>query len=131
MAMKSLVTGGMTTRKACGRTTWRKRLPAAHAQRQRGFGLAARDGLDAGAVILGLAGGVVQAQAEDAGQEGVEPDADFRQAVVDQEKLDEQRRSADDLHIGLGQPAHGAIAVKPQPAPPPARPPPPAPSPAR
>jgi len=66
-----------------------KGLPAAHAQRQCSFGLAARDGLDAGAIILRLTRGVIQAEADYPGYKRIQPDANLGQPVIDQKKLDQ------------------------------------------
>ena len=81
---------------------------ARHADRQSGLGLAAIDGLDAGAVDLGEVGGIGGAHADDAGCPWVQPDARERQDVIEIEQLQQHRRAAQHLDVdrgGIAQPA--------------------------
>ena len=75
----------------------RKVVQVREVERGRGLPLAARDVVEAGAVDLRAIGGVVDADGDDAGGEGVEHDAELREDEVDEEDLDQQRRRADEL----------------------------------
>jgi hypothetical protein len=57
---------------------------------------------DDGADDFGAVGADVEREADERGREGIEQDADARQAVEDDEELDQQRRAADDPDIEAG-----------------------------
>ena len=67
--------------------------------------LAFRHRQDAATIHFGNIGGVIQRQADDAGGERIQPDADLRQHVVDVDQLQQQRRAAHELDIRLDHPA--------------------------
>ena len=73
---------------------------ARETDRAAGFPLALVNREDASPVDFRQIGAVVHRQSDDAGGEGLEPDAILRQAIIDDEQLDEQRRAPDDLDIG-------------------------------
>ena len=98
--MKSLVTPGSANRNACGMITRRSAsapdMPSACAASI----CAARDRLDAGAVDLGLVGGVVQAEAEDRPRRSASSASTAREAVVETIELQQHRRAAEQLDVG-------------------------------
>jgi len=68
-------------------------LPAGEVAGFRGFPLAARHVFDAGAIDLRRVGAVVQAEADDAGDQRRERQAEVREDVEEEIELDEQRRA--------------------------------------
>ena len=97
-ATKSLVIGASASRKACGPRTSRRICCSLKAQNARGLELSARHGLERAAIDFALVGGVVEAQADEGGDERRQPH-DRRQPVVDHEQLQQHRRPAHDLDI--------------------------------
>ena len=71
------------------------------------------NGKQAGAVILGFVGGVVQRQAEHTSHEWLEFDADIWQSVKEDQELDEKRSSADELDVDSSDPSHRKWSVNP------------------
>ncbi len=90
-----------------------KTLALCHAEGSGGFHLALRNGEQAGAVVLGLVGGVVQGEAQHTRHEWFEFDANIRQAVEEDEQLDEERGAANEFDVECGKPARGEGAVYP------------------
>ena len=85
-------------------------LPLGQAERSRGLELHARDGLEGSAVDLALVGGVVQSEAEESRGERGEPD-EGRQAVVEDEKLQQDRGAAHELDVAGQRAPDGDAAV--------------------
>ena len=95
---KSFVIGGSASRSACGSSTWRSVCVGAHAERARRLGLAARDREQRAAIDLGLVRAVVEAEAEDRGLHRAEAVV-RREAVVEDEQLQQHRRAAEQLDV--------------------------------
>src|ERR1041385_9515017 len=72
-------------------------LALAQAQRAPRIELAGRNGFERAAVDLALVGGVVETEAEQRGHERRELD-ERREAEVEDEELEQERRAADQLH---------------------------------
>ncbi len=85
--------GGITSRTACGITTLRSAWPRLQAERARGLHLALVDGEDRGLDQFGIVDREMQAEPDDARDEGRQVDADLDQAEIDQEELQQQRRA--------------------------------------
>ena len=75
--------------------------------------MARRHGLEAGAEYLAEIGGAVDREAEQASGDRIEREADERPAVIEQEKLDQERRAADDLDDSQQRITQPAAAVAP------------------
>ena len=94
-------------------------LPGLQREALRRLDLAARGGSDAGAHDLGRVGAVVQHQRHAGRHDRRQADAQRRQAEEHQEQLHQQRRVAEQFHIGPqrpAQPAHDATCVPSAPA---------------
>ena len=81
--------------------------PGREVQRDRRLPLAAGDVVEAGAIDLGAVGGVVDADRQHPGDEGVDHHAELREDEVDEEDLDQERRGADQLHDHRDRPGGG------------------------
>ena len=76
------------------------------------LGLPARDGLEPGPEVLGLVGGVVEAEGQHGGGPGWQiPPQRLRQAEVDEVQLQQQRCAPEHLDVDQGRPAQGRGAV--------------------
>ncbi len=89
-------------------------LPPGHGQCQGSFhlGLGNRD--EACPVVFGLVSGVVQAEPDCSRHEGRKLNADVRQAVEDEEQLDQDRRAPDRFDVGDGNLGHERGAEHPR-----------------
>ena len=103
--MNWLPSAGKTARSAGIRTTKRKICQRLQAERPAGLDLSARHRLDARAHDLGRIGADIDDHREQRRLVGRQPDADRRQAEIDQQKLHQERRVADGLDVGLGDAA--------------------------
>ena len=122
--MTSLPSGRSATISACGRMTLNSTTGPAEAERHRRLALAARHGGHRAAEDLGLVGGGVEREGEDAAEEGVaeeppqadrlEEAAELAAAVVDEEELGEQRRAAEEGDVGERDAAEDAAPRQPR-----------------
>ena len=70
-----------------------------HSQSLRRVHLGFRNGEDAGSVVLGFAGPVIQPKPQDRGDEWIETHSQMWQSVEDQEELDQERSAPEYLDV--------------------------------
>ena len=126
--MKSLVTGGSATRRACGATTCRTACQRPSPSTRAASICVRRHGEQPRAVVLGLGRRVVEPQREPARDQRAQPQPELGEPVVDDDELQQQRRAAEELDVPQRERGERRRPVHAAPAPAPRRAPSPAPS---
>ena len=114
--MNWLPSAGKTVRSAGTRTMKRKICARLQVRAPAGLDLAARHRLDAGAHDLGRIGAEIDDHRQQRGLVGRQPEAERRQAEIDEQELDEERRVADRLDVAVGDRAQERASARLRPA---------------
>ena len=112
--MYVLIEDGSAMRPPIGSVTLRNVAHAAESEREARFAEARGDGLESGAEVLRVEGAAPDHHGEPRDGERLQADPDLRQAVEEEEDLDEDRRVPDHLDVDRRELADDGHAMRPR-----------------